>query len=214
MKQFWFLMLFSVALATSGQTLEIKGRQFQLYINDNDMTAAIRDNVYRVDDTKLPIYVSYRKFKNMGGERVHTVVIPATYKAADGREYKITTIGRAAFAGYDNVDNVVIPSTVTTIEDFAFFRSSVVTVEIPPSVSQIGNRVFGHCKKLRNLTLPLGVEVSPDLYSESKNISVKYQLDEAVAATVAQRRTVKGEDGYALTSDVDEDIPLLSTKNR
>ena len=38
-----------------------------------------------------------------------TITVPSTYKASDGREYKITTIGRAAFAGYDNVDNIVLP---------------------------------------------------------------------------------------------------------
>ena len=213
MKKLFIAILLMVVTTAMGQTIEIKGKQFPLVLNENDMTAAIRDKEYKVDDRKYPMTITFRSFKDMGGERVRTVVIPAIYKAVDGREYKITTIGRAAFAGYDNVDNVVIPSTVTAIEDFAFFRSSVVTVEIPPSVSQIGNRVFGHCKKLRNLTLPLGVEVSPDLYLESKNISVKYQLDEAVAATVAQRRTVKGEDGYALTSDVDEDIPILKQDN-
>lgn len=198
---------------TKAQTLDIKGEQFLVQLDNNSMTAAIRDNKYKVDDRKYPIYVVYRKFKDVGSERVRTVVIPSTYQSADGKEYKITTIGRAAFAGYDNVDVFVLPSTITTIEDYAFFRSSVASIELPVSVSQIGNRVFGHCKKLRNLTLPLGVEVSPDLYSESENIAVKYQLDEDLAEAVASRRTVKGDDGYALTSDVDEDIPVFKQTN-
>lgn len=208
-----FFLTFLACCNASAQTLDIKGTTFQLSLNDNEMTAVIRDNEYKVDDRRLPVFVIKRKFKDMGDERVRTIVIPSTYTDDQGREYKITTIGRAAFAGYNNVDLIVIPSTVTSIEDYAFFRSSVSTIEIPASVNQIGNRVFGHCTKLRNLTLPLGVEVSPDLYSESKNISVKYQLDEALAESVAKRRTVRDEDGYALTSDVDEDIPMLKQTN-
>ncbi len=195
------------------QTIEIKGVKFQIVLNSVDNTAAIRDKEYKIDDRKYPIDIIYRKFKGMGNEHVRTITIPSSYKTDDGKEYKITTIGRAAFAGFDNVDNIVIPSTITTIEDYAFFRCSVVSIEIPASVTQIGNRVFGRCPKLRNLTLPLGVEVTPDLYSESKNIAVKYQLDETLAEAVAKRKTVEGDNGYALTSDVDEDIPILNQDN-
>lgn len=206
-------LLLLAPCAVSAQTITIKGTEFQLSLNESDMTAAIRDKDYVIDDRKYPVKVVYRKFKGMGSGQVRTITVPSTYKASDGREYKITTIGRAAFAGYDNVDNIVLPTTVTTIEDYAFFRCSVVSIEIPATVTQMGNRVFGRCEKLRNLTLPLGVEVSPDLYSESKNIAVKYQLDEDLAKAVASRNTVKGDDGYALTSDVDEDIPMLGQDN-
>lgn len=207
-----FILVLSVHTAIA-QTIDIKGVLFQLVLNEEEKTAAIRDKEYVVDDRKNPITITYRKFKDMGDERVRTITVPSTYQSTDGKEYKITTIGRAAFAGFTNVDNIVLPSTITTIEDYAFFRSSVVSIEIPATVSQIGNRAFGHCHKLRNLTLPLGVEVSPDLYSESKNIAVKYHLDEDLAKAVANRSTVKGDDGYALTSDVDEDIPIVSQTN-
>lgn len=213
MRKLLLCFLLLISYSVHAQYIDIKGTKFHLLVNENDKTAAIRDDEYKIDDRKFPISVSNRKFKDMRNERVRTVLIPSTYKNEKGQEYKITTIGRASFAGFTNVDIIVIPSTITTIEDYAFFRSSVSTIEIPASVTHIGNRVFGHCNKLRNLTLPLGVEVSPDLYSESKNISVKYQLDEAVAETVAKRRTTKVEDGYAQTSDVDEDIPILKQNN-
>lgn len=213
MKQLLISLLIVAVCPAFAQTLEIKGAHFTLQLNSSDMTAAITDSKYKVDDRKYPTYIIYRKFKGMGSERVRTVMIPSSYKSSDGKEYKITTIGRAAFAGYDNVDNFVLPSTITKIEDYAFFRSSVVSIEIPASVSQIGNRVFGHCRKLRNLTLPLGVEVSPDLYSESQDIAVKYQLDESLAEAIAKRQVVKGDDGYALSSDVDEEIPILKQSN-
>ena len=214
MKNHLVFFLLLIAQSAQSQIIEIKGVQFQLVLNESDKTAAIRDNDYIVDDRKYPVDITYRKFKGMANESIRTITVPSTYKSSDDKRYTITTIGRAAFAGFDNVDNIVLPSTITTIEDYAFFRSSVVNIEIPASVTQIGNRVFGHCKKLRNLTLPLGVEVSPNIYSESKNIAVKYQLDEDLAKAVANRSSVKGDDGYALTSDVDEDIPILSQTNK
>ena len=207
------LLLFLTHCQIYAQSVEIKGVKFQLILNDADKTATIRNNGWKVDDRKYPKYMCYRHFKGMGGERTRTVTIPSVYKSEKGQEYKITTIGRAAFAGYNNVDVIVIPPTITTIEDYAFFRSSVVSIEIPSSVTFIGNRVFGWCKNLKNLTLPLGVQVSPDLYTESENIAVKYHLDEALAEAVAKRRQVRGGDGFALTSDVDEDIPILRQDN-
>ena len=191
------------------QQLMIHGTAFRLALNETERTAAIVDNDYKVDDAKNPMYVTTRKFKDMKDERVRTVIIPSTYTGED----RITAIGRAAFAGFSNVDYVMIPSTIEVIGDYAFFRSSVTSMEIPPSVTQIGNRVFGRCPNLRNLTLPLGMEVGNDLYSESKNITVKYQLDETLAGAVAQRKTVSEPSAYASTSDVDIDIPITETNN-
>ncbi len=179
MKKTVLLLLMAVGMHTSSyaQQIEILGTMFDIVLNDADMTAAIRNKDYRVDEDKFPMYAQKKKFANLTEGRVKTVMVPAKYTADDGREYTITTIGRAAFAGITNVDYFVIPNTITSIEDYAFFRSSVETIVIPASVTQMGNRVFGWCTKLRNLTLPLGMTVSPDLYSESKKITVKYELD-------------------------------------
>lgn len=207
------MLLLMVAVVAYAQQVEIQGTVFQLALNENDMTAAIRDKGYKIDDTKFPMYDQQRKFRNLHNETFRTAVIPTKYTADDGKEYIITTIGRAAFAGFSNVDQIVIPNTITTIEDYAFFRSSVETIEIPPSVSQIGSRVFGWCPKLRNLTLPLGMNVSNDLYSESKIINVKYQLDETLAGAVAQRKATSEPAAYASTSDVDMNIPMTNVSN-
>ncbi|MBP5772354.1 MAG: caspase family protein [Bacteroidaceae bacterium] len=193
------------------QQIEIQGTWFNITLNDDDNTAAIRDNKYKLDDAKYPMYDQRRKFANLGNETVRTVIIPSKYSDEEnGKEYTITTIGRCAFAGFSNVDQIVIPSTITSIEDYAFFRSSVSSIVIPTSVTQIGNRVFGYCPKLRSLTLPLGMQVGNDLYSESKKITVKYELDPELAGAVAQRKTIGEPSAYASTSDVDVDIPTLS----
>lgn len=211
MKRFFILLFCGLLTQTLfAQELWIQGTPFKLALNETERTAAIVDNDYKVDDSKYPMYAAKRKFQDMRDERVRTVIIPGSYKSNDGKEYRITAIGRAAFAGFTNVDHVVIPATVTEIGDYAFFRSSVASMDIPPSVTQIGNRVFGYCPQLRNLTLPIGMQVGNDLYSESKKITVKYQLDSELAGAVAQRKNNEEASAYASTSDVDEDIPVLS----
>ena len=215
MKKTVLLLLMAVGMHTSSyaQQIEILGTMFDIVLNDADMTAAIRNKDYRVDEDKFPMYAQKKKFANLTEGRVKTVMVPAKYTADDGREYTITTIGRAAFAGITNVDYFVIPNTITSIEDYAFFRSSVETIVIPASVTQMGNRVFGWCTKLRNLTLPLGMTVSPDLYSERKKITVKYELDANLAGAVAARNKTEEPSAYASTSDLDVDIPTMNASN-
>ena len=215
MKKTVLLLLMAVGMHTSSyaQQIEILGTMFDIVLNDADMTAAIRNKDYRVDEDKFPMYAQKKKFANLTEGRVKTVMVPAKYTADDGREYTITTIGRAAFAGITNVDYFVIPNTITSIEDYAFFRSSVETIVIPASVTQMGNRVFGWCTKLRNLTLPLGMTVSPDLYSESRKITVKYELDANLVGAVAARNKTEEPSAYASTSDVDVDIPTMNASN-
>ena len=207
------VVVICVSSVSFAQKIEIQGTRFDIVLNDADMTAAIRDKDYKVDEDKFPMYAQNRKIAQLSEGRVRTLMIPAKYTATDGREYTITTIGRAAFAGFTNIDYVVIPNTVTSIEDYAFFRSSISMIEIPASVTHMGNRVFGWCTKLRNLTLPLGMTVAPDLYSESKKITVKYELDADLAGAVAQRNKTVEPSVYATTSDVDMDIPISSASN-
>jgi len=207
------VLLLFMPLSVIGQQIELKGTLFTIVLNEDDKTAAIRDTKYVIDDRKYALHTPKRKFKELRDESVKTVMVPEKYTADDGKEYTITTIGRAAFAGFTNVDYFVIPNTVTSIEDYAFFRSSVETIVIPASVTQMGNRVFGWCPKLRNLTLPLGMTVSPDLYSESKKITVKYELDADLAGAVAQRSKTVAPSAYASTSDVDMDIPMSEPSN-
>jgi len=205
------LLCVFTALTASAQQIEIQGTLFVVTLNEDDQTAAIRDYEYKLDDTKFPMYNQKRKFANLHNETVRTAVIPSKFHNADNdKDYTITTIGRCAFAGFQNVDQIVIPSTVTTIEDYAFFRSSLGSIVVPASVTNMGNRVFGWCPNLRNLTLPLGMQVGNDIYSESKKITVKYELDSDLAGAVAQRKTTEDPSGYATTSDVDEDIPTLA----
>ena len=51
----------------------------------------------------------------------------------------------------------VIPSSVTTIKDSAFYGCSLASVTIPSSVTSIGDRAFYVCISLTNVTIPSSV---------------------------------------------------------
>ena len=222
MSKLFLAALFSMAGYLTGWAqylVEIQGSTFNIELDDQNMTAAIRDYNYEIDDAKFPIKNKTRKFKGFSQERSRTVIIPESYKTTGGKEYTITTIGKSAFAGYSNMDYIVIPTTVTTIEDYAFFRSSLISVDIPASVSQIGDRAFGWCTKLRSLKVPQGISMGHDLCTESKGIDVKYYAvadkpevpaKDAIAKATPKKPQPKK---FATSSDVDVDLPTANKEN-
>ena len=87
---------------------------------------------------------------NYYGAEKKTVEIPAEI---DGRP--VTGIGEGAFkATANNINAVVIPSSVTYIGDFAFFGCKYLTeIVIPDSVTSIGMGAFKDCTALTTVTL-------------------------------------------------------------
>lgn len=89
------------------------------------------------------------------------VVIPATI---DG--YPVTTIGNGAFRacsidevmnpyrGIADLKSIILPDSLTTIEDFAFEGCcSLEKIEIPDSVVFIGEFAFAYCVQLKSVVL-------------------------------------------------------------
>lgn len=84
--------------------------------------------------------------------------------------------GTASYTG-----NVVIPPTVTTggktynvttIGSGAFFGSSISSVSIPSSVTDIGNSAFGNCTNLTSITIPQSVKtIGAWAFRGSSNLS-------------------------------------------
>lgn len=228
MNHFLSIALLFVLFSSSvkGQTLFIEGNSFSVELNEQDLTATIYDLKYVIDDRQYPLSKKERKFKNLNqfksskGMRSNIVVIPEVYKSNNGKEYVITTIGKAAFAGYQNVDYFIIPKTIRTIDDYAFFRTSIIGIEIPPSVQNMGERVFGYCEKLKELKLPQGLANDANSYRESKDIEVKYYLvtnnDKPSSSPTSSKQTASiapKKIEFATSSDVDENLPVTSQKD-
>lgn len=111
------------------------------------------------------------KFYNFSGD-IKNVIIPSS---VNGQE--ITKIPADVFIGEEFLEGIVIPDTVTEIEDGAFcncvnlsqvvlssglktipkstfYNTAIENVEIPEGVESIGKFAFGECKSLQQVTLP------------------------------------------------------------
>lgn len=94
----------------------------------------------------------------------------------------------------------------------------ILGINIPPSVSIIGDRAFGRCNNLKSLKLPQDIIIGKDLYAESKEISVKYYAPSVPSVPAASNastpaRTEQSQKAIALSSDVDRDLPIANSQN-
>ncbi|MEI6685975.1 MAG: leucine-rich repeat protein, partial [Planctomycetota bacterium] len=75
----------------------------------------------------------------------------------------VETIGVSAFEGCENLASVTIPSSVTSIGDYAFYyNTSLTRVTIGSDVETIGVSAFEGCENLGTVTIGAGVEMIGD----------------------------------------------------
>ncbi len=74
---------------------------------------------------------------------------------------------------YNNLTNIVIPSGITTIADYAFAdRTDLVSVVIPDTVNTIGKYAFSGCINLEKIYLSANLTtISEDAFSDCLNLS-------------------------------------------
>ena len=83
----------------------------------------------------------------------HTVRIPATVER-EGKAYTVTAIGDSAFCR-SSATVVEMPSTITKIGDLAFWHcDNMKHIDIPEGVEEIGYCAFSNCIGLETLTIP------------------------------------------------------------
>ncbi len=208
-----------MALGMNAEFIVLQGTQFRCDLNARDMTATIVDYKIQIDDAKYPMKNQKRKLRSVQHTKGSTPTLTIPEKVSiNGKEYTITSIGRAAFAYYTNFEYVDIPSTVTSIGEFAFFNTNLVEVKVPSSVTSIGDRAFGRCYKLGYLTLPQGVNMGDRVYAESEK-KVILTTGEPVMevptpyspmASVQQQK--RPATPVRVVSDVDRDLPATSRK--
>ena len=101
----------------------------------------------------------YRCQKSASG----TVTIPAQWNGLP-----VTSIHSYAFDNCSGVTKIILPDSIKTIENFAFFSCGMLEISIPASVSTIGASAFYGCKALKKLALPEGLKtISRQLFTYS-----------------------------------------------
>ncbi len=84
--------------------------------------------------------------------------IPSTYRSPFGTMYRIIKIESEVFKDCTSLKLVNIPDTVTEIGDSAFENCRVLEkINIPDSVSKIGIRAFANCKSLVDVNISRSV---------------------------------------------------------
>ena len=72
----------------------------------------------------------------------------------------ITVIENYAFSSCDNLTEIILPEGVTAIRNSAFYNcKSLTTLNIPASVTEIGGAAFRDCANLTSITIPDGVTI-------------------------------------------------------
>ena len=86
-----------------------------------------------------------------------SVVIPETVKY-NKKNYTVVLIRNLAFWNCSGLTSINIPSSVTSIGDDAFgYCSSLTSINIPSSVTSIGDDAFRSCSSLTSINIPSSV---------------------------------------------------------
>lgn len=85
----------------------------------------------------------------------------------------ITEIGINAFGGCKKLTHIVIPNSITKIEDISFANCTGLTeISIPDSVTEIGNWAFKWCESLTHITISNSVKkIGYSAFAECKNLT-------------------------------------------
>ena len=69
----------------------------------------------------------------------------------------VTSIGDWAFSCSYDLTSITIPNSVTSIGDYAFYCTRLTSITIPNSVTSIGAKAFSYCYDLTSITIPESV---------------------------------------------------------
>ena len=140
----------SVILTISGCG---KTYEFPLKPVDDSLTYPSNNHIWYTSSDGQVIEMKARRFSE---------ATPLTNHYKDGKgvitfDKDVNEIGEWAF-GYTLLKSIIIPESVTQIEDSAFCGcENLTSITIPQSVTQIGDRTFCGCENLTSVTIPESV---------------------------------------------------------
>ena len=97
----------------------------------------------------------------------------------------MTQIGAWAFDGCSNLTSITLPSSLTSIGEYAFQYCSLTSITIPEGVTQIGEYAFSGCSNLTSVVIE-----SDDIYkaaNETDYNQIGYLLEYATTVKVLKK---------------------------
>ena len=118
-------------------TAEARQKELESYRADlpNEWKAYSGKPKHEVEDE--PKVGSSENAKN----KINVINIPEKV-SYNSKEWTVVAIGSYAFINERKIDKVVLPETIETIEDAAFYQCSVITLNFPENLKYIGWRAF------------------------------------------------------------------------
>ncbi|MDR0972075.1 MAG: leucine-rich repeat domain-containing protein [Bacteroidales bacterium] len=152
MKKTFILQLFILVFLFLGVNLEIRAEKFFAVNQDNDtIYYSIEENskiqiatvTYPGDNTQIVRY-DYKDTLRIPEDVTH-----------NGINYKVTIIGKHAFDGCRLLRYVLIPQSVHTIENYAFYDCVLLnSINLTNEIKDIGVSAFENCRALETIVLP------------------------------------------------------------
>ena len=166
-KLFALVVFLSSALSAAAYSFSSVYNGVTIYYNITSSTNKTVEVTYKEDG-----YFNY--YDGYNG----AVTIPSTVYY-NGSYYTVTAIGDNAFMDAGGLTSISIPSTVTSIGDYAFYSSEMdgdpnqlTSVTIPNSVITIGEHAFGRCFSLETVVIGDGVTtIGESAFSSSPGIT-------------------------------------------
>ena len=171
-------IIFAVALAvTLAACMAQAGKKVNDPVSDEQVTPVISTT----DEFSAGL-----EYKSLGDGKCMLVgigsctdrVVRVPEKNSDGE--LVTSVASSAFFGNGRIVEVVLPDTVMSIGNYAFYSSSIEKMTIPKGVASIGECVFANCKNLTAITVASDNEkfCSMDgvLFSKDKSVIYCYPI--------------------------------------
>ena len=127
MKQLLLFLMMLLPLTASADAVEIDGLYYNLVSKTKTAKVARNPNNYQ-GDISIPNNVTY-----------------------EGTTYQVNTIGENAFYYCVQLTSVQIPSSINTIEAYAFDGCHLTSIAIPSSVNLIKSDAFANCSHLESV---------------------------------------------------------------
>ena len=85
------------------------------------------------------------------------IVIPSVVKYMNA-DLEVASIGNIAFRNCSSLNSVTIENGVKTIEEYAFYNSSLAAITLPNTLTSIGYSAFSGCSTLTSISIPNSVK--------------------------------------------------------